>query len=80
MTRLAGRVVVTGDARIARAVAGDGATVVLVGGDAAALGSLGLEVDALGGRAAVLVGDVTDEPTRVALADLLDELFAAPGS
>jgi NADP-dependent 3-hydroxy acid dehydrogenase YdfG len=79
---LAGRVVVTGDAGIARAVAGEGATVVLVGTDAEALGALGAEVAELGGRAVVLVGDLADPvagaTTRATLAELLHELFAPP--
>ena len=77
---LAGRVVVTGDDAVARAVAHDGATVVLVGTDAAALGTLAAEVRDLGGRAAVLVGDladpVTGDATRATLAELLAELFS----
>lgn len=76
---LAGRVVVTGDAAVARAVATDGATVVLIGPDAAALGALAAEVVQLGGRAAVLVGDPADpvsgESTRAALTELLHEVF-----
>ena len=76
---LAGRVVVTGDAEVARAVARDGATVVLVGSDATALGVVASEVVQLGGRAAVLVGDLTDpvtgDTTRATLAELLHELF-----
>ena len=75
MTQLAGRVVVTGDANVARAVAVDGATVVLVGTDAAALGGVVDQVQALGGRAAVLVGDLTDPVTRATLSELLAELF-----
>ena len=77
--RLAGRVVVTDDAGVARAVATDGATVVLVGIDAEALGAVAAEVTTLGGRAAVLVGALDDTAggaaTRAALAELLDELF-----
>ena len=77
--RLAGRVVVTDDAGVARAVATDGATVVLVGIDAEALGAVAAEVTTLGGRAAVLVGELGDTAggaaTRAALAELLDELF-----
>ncbi len=80
MTRLAGRVVITGDADVARAVASDGATVVLVNTDAAALGALVDEVQALGGRAAVLVGDLTDPATRATLSELLAELFSDPTS
>ena len=75
MTQLAGRVVVTGDANVAHAVAVDGATVVLVGTDAAALGGVVDQVQALGGRAAVLVGDLTDPVTRATLSELLAELF-----
>ena len=78
---LAGRVVVTGDAAVARAVAPDGATVVLVGADGASLGRIAREVEELGGRAAVLVGDLTDPVTgdavRTALAELLREVFPA---
>jgi NADP-dependent 3-hydroxy acid dehydrogenase YdfG len=77
VTSLVGRVVVTGDAEVARAVAVDGATVVLVGTDAAALGALVHAVQSLGGRAAVLVGDLTDPATRATLAELLAELFAS---
>ena len=78
--RLAGRVVVTDDAAVARAVAVDGATVVLVGIDAEALGAVAAEVTTLGGRAAVLIGELDDTAdggaaTRAALAELLDELF-----
>ena len=77
--RLLGRVVVTSDAAVARAVAGEGATVVLVSADAAALGALAAEVGALGGRAALLVGDLSDPitgaVTRATLAELLGELF-----
>ncbi|HEX5587763.1 MAG TPA: hypothetical protein VFZ17_10670 [Acidimicrobiia bacterium] len=78
---LAGRVVVTGDDDVARAVARDGATVVVVGRDADALGALAAEVGELGGRAVVLVGDladpVTGDTTRAVLAELLHELFPA---
>jgi len=81
---LHGRVVVTGDAAIARAVARDGATVVLVGADARSLGALAAEVGNLGGRAAILVGDLADEATgattRATLAELLHELFPAEPS
>jgi NAD(P)-dependent dehydrogenase (short-subunit alcohol dehydrogenase family) len=77
--RLTGRVVVTGDADVARAVAGDGAIVVLLGTDATALGAVAAEVAELGGRVAVLVGDladpVTGATTRATLAELLHELF-----
>ena len=79
---LAGRVVVTGEADVARAVAREGATVVLVGTDADALGLLATEVADLGGRAVVLVGDladpVTGDTTRATLAELLHELFPHP--
>jgi NAD(P)-dependent dehydrogenase (short-subunit alcohol dehydrogenase family) len=75
VTLLAGRVVVTGDADVARAVAVDGAIVVLVGVDGAALGTLVDELQSLGGRATVLVGDLTDPATRVTLSELLAELF-----
>ncbi|MET0627898.1 MAG: hypothetical protein ABW033_05525 [Acidimicrobiia bacterium] len=79
---LEGRVVVTGDADVARAVAGEGATVVLVGTDADALGVLATEVAELGGRAVALVGDlgdpVTGDTTRATLAELLHELFPPP--
>ena len=79
---LAGRVVVTGDGDVARAVGRDGATVVLVGTDAAGLGAVAAEVAELGGRATVLVGDladpVTGATTRATLAELLHELFAPP--
>ena len=84
---LRGRVVVTTEAGVARAVARDGATVVIVGPDAAALGVLADEIAALGGRAAIVVGTLDDDDvpesdadraaraTRAALAELLDELF-----
>ncbi|MET0920111.1 MAG: hypothetical protein ABWY77_02800 [Acidimicrobiia bacterium] len=78
MTDLAGRVVITADADVARAVAPEGATVVLVGADASAFGALVDEVRQLGGRAAVLVGDLTDEATRTTLTELLHELFPTP--
>jgi len=90
---LRGRVVVTTDPGVARAVARDGATVVIVGPDAAALGVLAGEIAALGGRAAIVVGTLDDDDmsesdadraarptraTRAALAELLDELFPPP--
>lgn len=77
--RLAGRVVVTGEATLARAAASEGATVVLVGADAARLGALAAEVRELGGRAVLVVGDLTDpveaDRTRATLAACLNELF-----
>jgi NADP-dependent 3-hydroxy acid dehydrogenase YdfG len=76
--RLAGRVVITGDAQVARAVAVDGATVVLVGTDATALGALVAEVQELGGRAAVVLGELTDDATRATLAEMVTELFDPP--
>ncbi|MFI5046865.1 MAG: hypothetical protein ACHQIG_07350 [Acidimicrobiia bacterium] len=80
--RLSGRVVVTTDHAVARAVARDGATVVLVGTDAAGLGALASEVRALGGRAVLVVGDtadpVTGDATRATLTELLAELFPDP--
>jgi hypothetical protein len=75
--RLQGRVVVVDAARadIALGVASDGATVVVAGDDAAAAGALAAQVAAVGARTAVFTGDLATAGARVALAELLDELF-----
>lgn len=49
--------------------------VVLVGGDAEALGLIAGDVEARGARAAVFVGDVTNDAERAAFLEMLDELF-----
>jgi NADP-dependent 3-hydroxy acid dehydrogenase YdfG len=57
----------------ARALDGTVPAVVLCGTDAEALGAL---ADELAGRAAVFVGDPTSEHGRVALTELVNEVFA----
>jgi NAD(P)-dependent dehydrogenase (short-subunit alcohol dehydrogenase family) len=74
---LAGRVVVVdADASdVALALAGDGATVVIAGAGGGAAGALASQVEAAGGRAAVFTGDLSRDSDRVALAELVAELF-----
>jgi NADP-dependent 3-hydroxy acid dehydrogenase YdfG len=73
---LSGRVVIVGvdQADVARTMVDAGATVVCVGADAAAVGALEGELEARG-RVAAFVGDLGDEPSRVALVELVRELF-----
>jgi NAD(P)-dependent dehydrogenase (short-subunit alcohol dehydrogenase family) len=74
---LAGRVVVVDPTAtdVALAMARYGATVVIAGVDAEASGELATQIEAAGGRAAVFTGDLTRDPDRAALAELLAELF-----
>jgi 2-hydroxycyclohexanecarboxyl-CoA dehydrogenase len=74
---LAGRVVVvdSGASDVALALARDGATVVIAGADGGAAGALASQVEAAGGRAAVFTGDLSRDSDRVALAELVAELF-----
>jgi NAD(P)-dependent dehydrogenase (short-subunit alcohol dehydrogenase family) len=79
--RLTGRVVVvTADAPgTALALAEEGAAVVLVGTGAAA-GELAAEIEQAGGQVAVFAGDLGAANDRVALAEMVDELFATGGA
>ena len=74
---LAGRAVVVdpGATDVALAIGRYGATVVIAGADARAAGELASQVEAVGGRAAVFTGDLTRDPDRAALAELVAELF-----
>jgi NAD(P)-dependent dehydrogenase (short-subunit alcohol dehydrogenase family) len=73
---LSGRVVIVGvnQADVARTMVDAGATVICVGADANAVGALERELEARG-RVAAFVGDLADEPSRVALVELVRELF-----
>jgi expansin (peptidoglycan-binding protein) len=72
----AGAVVVDPSAvDVALALASRGVTVVVAGIDAHAAGALAARVEAAGGRAAVFIGDLTRDPDRAALDELLNELF-----
>jgi len=81
---LSGRVVLVAGAdtprgaAVARAVAAQGAAVVACGADAAATGALVAELHALGARVAMFLGDPSDAEDGLALAEMVDELFAAP--
>jgi predicted dinucleotide-binding enzyme len=80
VSALEGRVVVIGlsesDARdAALALAHEGAAVVLVGGDDGAAGAVARQVVDAGGRAAVFAGSLTEADDRVALAEMVAELF-----
>ncbi len=71
---LAGRVVVVTDAEVAHALTAAGAAVVIVSPhpvDAAML----TELENSGARVAWFGGDLRDPAARVALAEMLDELF-----
>lgn len=65
-------------AALARAVAGDGAAVVVCGTDEVALGTLVAELYALGARVAMFVGDPTGGDDRLALTEMVGELFVVP--
>ena len=67
----------SGGASSARALAGEGAVVVLCGSDAAALGALAADLHATGARAAIFAGDASCDAGRVALAEMVSELFDA---
>jgi len=83
---LSGRVVLVAGAdspagaALARAVAGEGAAVVACGKDAPALGLLVAELHEVGARVALFIGDPTGADDRLALAEMVGELFYLPGA
>ncbi len=60
---------------IARAMAGLHAAVVVAGSDGDALGALAAELTATGARGAVLLDDVATDAGRLALLEMVNELF-----